>query len=159
MISVVSAELAQREDIAHIVRNLRERDRAEIFGLRWDDDEAALTDVIFAVAGPMWRVWHYQGEPVAMNGVVPERPGVVMAGAFGTDKFRYVARSIIRWGRDWCIPRLQAAGYHRGYAYAMAGNADGRRFIELLGGVKEAYLRKYGRNREDYILYAWRLDE
>lgn len=159
MTAVIATEPTQREDIAHIVRNLRERDRAEIFGLRWDDDEVSLTDTIFAVSGPMWRVWHYQGEPVAMSGVVPERPGVVMAGAFGTDKFSRVALSIVRWGTRWCIPRLQAAGYHRGYAYAMAANVDGRRFIELLGGVKEAYLHKYGRNREDYILYAWRLDE
>src|SRR5262249_48214134 len=109
VIDVVSAELSPREDIAHIVQNLRARDRAEIFGLRWDDDEEALIDSVFAVAGPMWRVWSYQGEPVAMNGIVPQRPGVVTAGAFGTDKFNRVIRPMIRWSRDWVIPRLKSA--------------------------------------------------
>lgn len=156
---VACIEDIRRGDVAHIVRNLRERDRREIFGLRWDDDEDALISEIFLVAGPMWRVWSYRGEPVAMNGVVPLRPGVVSAGAFGTVKWSYVARPMIRWSREWVIPRLHSAGYHRGEACALAANVDGRRFIELLGGRLEAYLWKYGRNREDYVLYHWRLDE
>jgi hypothetical protein len=156
---VIGMEDIRRGDIAHIVRNLRERDRREIFALRWDDDEDELISQLFVTAGPMWRVWSYRGEPVAMNGVLPLRPGVVSAAAFGTEKWHHVVRPMVRWSRYWVIPRLQAAGYHRGEACAMAANVDGRRFIELLGGKLEAYLHKYGRSREDFILYHWRLDE
>ena len=156
---VICVEDITREDIAHIVRNLRDRDRREIFALRWDDDEGELVDRTLAIAGPMWRVWRYQDEPVAINGVLPLRAGVVSAAAFGTDKWSHVVRPMIRWSRDWVIPRLKFHGYHRGEACALAANVDGRRFIELLGGRVEAYLHKYGRNREDFVLYAWRLDE
>ena len=145
--------------VAHIVRHLRPRDRVEIFGLRWDDDEAACVRDFCHVAGALWRIWYYDGEPVAMNGVLPIRPGVVVASAFGTDKWRHVIRPMTRWSLNWCIPALQRAGYHRGEAYALALNADGRAWIELLGGKIEAYLEQYGRNQETYILYAWRLNE
>jgi hypothetical protein len=157
--NVTGTDMITREDIAHIVANLRERDRVEIFGLRWDDNPDTLVRDICAVAGPMWRVWKYDGEPVAMNGVIPQRPGVCTCGAFGTEKWRHIVRAMTRWSRDWVIPRLQAAHYHRGEAIALASNTDGRRFIELLGGQIEAFLYHYGRQREDYILYAWRLDD
>jgi len=156
---VSPAETIERIDIAHIVRHLRARDRAEIFGLRWSDDEDQLVNDIAGVAGMMWRVWRYQGEPVAMNGIVPLRPGVVSAGAFGTDKWRHVVRAMTRWSREFVIPSLQLANYHRGEAMTLASNVDSRRWIESLGGQVEAYLHHYGRNREDYVLYAWRLDE
>jgi hypothetical protein len=148
-----------REDIAYIVRNMRDRDRREIFALRWDDDEDALIDQLHASAGAMWRLWFYQGEPVAMNGVLPLRKGVVCANAFGTDKWRHIVRPMIHWSVNWVIPCLKVAGWHRGEAYALAANADGRKFIELLGGKLEAYLYHYGREREDFVLYHWRLDE
>jgi len=156
---ILCRERIEREDIAHIVHHLRERDRREMFALRWDDNEEHLTDAIFAVAGPMWRLWCWRDEPVALSGIIPQRPGVVMAGAFGTERFPRVARAILSWGRRWVIPRLQAAQYHRGEAYALAANIDGQRFIEAMGGRKEAYLHKYGRDREDFVLFVWRLDE
>ena len=66
---------ASREGITHIVRNLRDRDRREIFALRWDDDEDALIDNVTANAGPLWRVWSWDSEPIAVSGVIPVRPG------------------------------------------------------------------------------------
>ena len=92
---VVCTDRIERDDIAYIVAHLRERDRREIYALRWDDEAEHLTDAIVAVAGPMWRVWFRSDEPVAMSGIVPQRPGVVMAGAFGTDKFPFAARAIL----------------------------------------------------------------
>ena len=82
------------------MRHLRERDRREIFALRWDDDEDALIDDITVYAGPMWRRVVLHGEPVAINGVIPVRPGVVIGGAFGTDKWRQALRPMTRWSRN-----------------------------------------------------------
>lgn len=159
MSEIVCTDAIALEDIAYIVRHLRERDRREIFGLRWDDNEDSFVNDVFAVSGPMWRLWRYRDEPVAMSGVVPQRPGVVMAGAFGTEKFHHVMRPMKRFAWNWVIPRLVTAQYHRAEAFALASNADGKFFIRMLGGKQEAYLRKYGRDREDYVLYVWRLDE
>lgn len=141
----------------HIVKNLRLRDRQEIFALRWDDDEAWFVTDILHVAGELWRMWSLDGEPVAVNGVVPVRPGVVAAGAFGTKKWRSIVRPMTRWSLEYVIPILKNSGHHRGEAYVLAANTDSRRWIELLGGEIEAALKGYGRGREDFLLYAWDL--
>lgn len=153
----VRSTLVGKEGLAHIVANLRPRDRAEIFGMRWDDDEKLLVEQINLAAGDLWRMWWVDDEPVAVNGVCPIRPGVVIAGAFGTNKWRRTIRAMTRWSLDYVIPVLVRAGYHRGEAYVLAVNTDSRRWIELLGGEVEALLKGFGRSREDYLLYAWDL--
>jgi RimJ/RimL family protein N-acetyltransferase len=155
--SGVGMHEVSREGITHIVRNLRERDRREIFALRWNDDEDALIEDINRAAGAMWKVWSWDSEPVSINGVLPVRPGVVICGAFGTDQWRKTLRPMTHWSRDFVIPALQASGYHRGEAHVLAANTDSRRWIEMLGGKVEALLQGYGRNREDFLLYAWDL--
>lgn len=148
-----------REGITHIVRNLRARDRHELFALRWHDNEDQLIADIEQVAHAMWKVWSWDGEPVAMNGVVPLRPGVAAACAFGTSKWRFVVRDITRWSREWVIPALRASNYHRGEAHVLASNSDSRRWIEALGGEVECLLHGYGKHREDFLLYAWDLTQ
>jgi len=143
-----------RAGLTHIVCHLRPRDRQEIFALRWDDDDKALIDAVLAYAGDMWKIWSCDGEPVAVSGVVPVRPGVVIASAFGTAKWRTVLRPMTRWFQGFVIPVLKTSGYHRGEAYVLATNTDSRRWIELFGGEIEAFLKGYGRNREDFLLYA-----
>jgi len=156
---MIRMHTASREGITHIVRNLRDRDRREIFALRWDDDEDALIDNITANAGPLWRVWSWDNAPIAVSGVVPVRPGVVICGAFGTEQYRKAVRPIAHWARTFIIPALQRSNYHRAEAYALASNTDGRAFIELIGGEVEALLQGYGRNREDFLLYTWDLTQ
>jgi hypothetical protein len=143
--------------LRYIVDHLRARDRREIFALRWNDDEEQLVAEVSAAAGDLWRMWALDGEPVAVNGVVPVRPGVVIAGAFGTARWRSIVKPMTRWSLDYVIPILKQAGYHRGEAYVLAENTDSRRWIELLGGEVEAVLKGFGRQREDFLLYAWDL--
>jgi hypothetical protein len=102
-------------------------------------------------------MWSLEGEPVAVNGVVPVRPGVVIAGAFGTPRWRSIIKPMTRWSLDYVIPLLRRANYHRGEAYVLSENTDSRRWIELLGGEVEAVLKGFGRQREDFLLYAWDL--
>lgn len=153
----VEATPVRPDGLRYIVRNLRSRDRDEIFALRWTDDEDQFVAEVCATAGDLWRMWSVDGEPVAVNGVVPVRPGVVIAGAFGTNKWRSVVRPMTRWSLDYVIPLLHRAGYHRGEAYVLARNTDSRRWIELLGGEVQAVLTGFGRGREDFLLYAWDL--
>ena len=146
-----------REGLTYIVSHLRARDRTEIFALRWDDSEAELVEHIFAMAGALWQMWLLDGEPVAVNGVIMARPGVVIGCAFGTDKWLHAVRPITRWSREFVFPALRGAGYHRGEAYSLVSHTDSRRWIEGMGGEIEALLKGYGRHREDFLLYAWDL--
>jgi hypothetical protein len=143
--------------LRYIVGHLRPRDRREIFALRWNDDEEQLVQEVSAAAGELWRMWAVDSEPVAVNGVVPVRPGVVIAGAFGTPRWRSIIKPMTRWSLDYVIPILKQAGFHRGEAYVLSENTDSRRWIELLGGEIEAVLKGFGRQREDFLLYAWDL--
>jgi len=145
--------------IHHIVMNLRDCDRAEIMALRWDDDLEGLSAEVAGFAGPMWRIWTVDDEPASIMGITPIRPGVVMGGAFGTPLWRFTAPRMLRWGWRWAIPRLRAAGVHRGESYALACNTENRAFIEAAGGEVEALLEGYGRNGEDFLLYRWRFQD
>lgn len=153
----VEATPVVAQGLRYIVHNLRPRDRREIFALRWSLDEEAFVAEVCSVAGDLWRMWAVDGEPVAVNGVVPVRPGVVIAGAFGTRRWRQVIRPMTRWSLDYVIPTIRASNYHRGEAYVLAENTDSRRWIESLGGEVEAVLKGFGGGREDYLLYAWDL--
>ena len=148
-----------RDEVAHIVNNLRPRDHAEIFALRWDDDPNKLTADILTYAHAMWRIFTVDAEPVAMAGVVPVRPGVAVAASFGTELWPRVVRPITRFAREWTIPRLQAAHFHRAETYVLATNHDSRNWLFALGAREEACLTGYGRNQENFILYAWRLQD
>lgn len=149
----------RHEHVAHIVKNLRASDRAECSAVRWVDDDDHLTQDLMTVVGKLWRVWLWDGEPVAINGVVPIRPGVVICSSLGTDKWRYVIRPMTHWSREWLIPCLQLSKYHRGEAYVAAANTQSARWVRALGAQPEAYLWHYGKNREDFVLYTWRLDD
>ena len=147
------------EAIKHLVQNMREIDRREVYALRWNDDEDALITTLLAFAGDLWRVWLLDGVPVAVNGATPIRPGVAGASAFGTDDFWRVVVPMTRWSINWLIPALARSGYHRGEAYVAANNTRSIRWMSILGATQEAYLHGYGRDQEDYRLYTWRLDE
>ena len=152
--SHITATAVTQEGLTHIARNLRERDRAEIFALRWTDDEADLVRDIAAVAGDLWRMWFVDQEPVAVAGVCPMRPGVAIAGAFGTDRWHRVVRSITKFGVGFIVPVLRSNKYHRLETYILAENTDSRAWVELMGGKLEAVLHGYGRGREDFLLYV-----
>lgn len=154
---MIEARPVTREALSHIAHNLRDRDRQEIFALRWSDDVDQFVDDVFGYMGELWRIWVLDGEPIAVNGVLPVRPGVVIAGAFGTPKWRAAIKPMTRWSRDYLIPVLKLSKYHRGEAYVLATNTDSRRWIEALGGEVETLLHGYGKHREDFLLYAWDL--
>jgi RimJ/RimL family protein N-acetyltransferase len=154
MSGAVAMHHVTRPALAYIVQNMRARDRAEIFALRWDDDEDAFIDMMMSVAGELWRIWTLDDEPVAVTGVVPVRPGVAIGAAFGTDKWRQVVRPMTRWAQTFIIPVLKGANYHRLEAYMLAANTDARRWVEHFGAEIEAVLRGYGRSREDFLLYV-----
>jgi hypothetical protein len=150
---------ATAQNIRYIVENMRERDFKEIMALRWDNDTGPLINDMARMAGPMWRVWEKDGKPVTICGVTFLRPGVVLIGAFGTRQWASAIKYLMPWVRKWLIPRLVAANVHRMECYALASATNSRKLIEALGGEIETLLHHYGREREDFILYVWRLDD
>src|SRR6185437_2319284 len=79
--------------------------------------------------------------------------------AFGTDQWPRALLSMTRHAWNFILPALISIKTHRAEAYVLADNGDARRWIESIGGEQEALLRGYGRAGEDFILYAWRLND
>lgn len=156
---ITEHEVSDREPgaLAYVVANLRERDKREIYALRFDDDPMALLRELMLMVNAAWRIWAADGEPVAVMGATPSRPGVAMLACFGTDQWDLAVPAMLRYGRYALPVRLDAHGVHRAEAHALADNHDAARFIALSGGVQEAVLHEYGRGREDFLLYRWRV--
>lgn len=95
-------------------------------------------------------------EPVAAFGALgsPLHPQLKMAWAFGTAKFRRAVPAIGREVESW-KPHLIAEGVHRIEARSLVGHDLAGRWMAGLGAEREAVLRKYGRNGEDFELWAW----
>ena len=142
--------------LRHVVLNMRERDRAEIYALRWDDDPERHVRDILPWMGEMCWTWERDGVPVSVQGTQPVRPGVWQNFAFGTDAWPHVVLDMTRHSRRFIIPALLRVGFHRAECRALLDHADSRRWIvEGLGGRQEAILRGLGRNGEDFVSYAW----
>lgn len=141
------------EAVHYIARNLRAIDREEVYALRFHDNDFLLTNEV--IACPLtWVAWH-DGFPVAVLGAVEVTPGVWSMHCFGTDAFGRIALPLTRFAVKTFRPMLFGElGAHRLQADALAKNTESCRWIELLGGHKEAVLKGRGRKGEDFVTYA-----
>jgi hypothetical protein len=150
---LVKADLGS---LLYICRNLREADRDELFATRWSDDPDALAAEAFTRWGEMAYIAHGQdGMPIAAIGATPCWGGVWSAWMFGTDRFGEVGKGLTRWVKKVMIPSIVDAGCHRAEARSLGSHAVAHRWMETLGAKPESVLRRYGRNKEDFVLYVW----
>lgn len=99
------------------------------------------------------------GEPVAVVAAAELWPGVWQVGMFATDRWHEVALPVTRWIRRALIPALIEAGAHRAHCYSLADRPASEDWLRHLGAQDEGLLRGFGRNREDFVLFAWRLED
>jgi hypothetical protein len=97
--------------------------------------------------------------PLAVWGMTQRRSGVGAGFAFGTQDWGASLLPMLRQIREFVIPFLREAGYHRVEAAALARRDDVARFMRLIGAEPEALLRGYGSAGEDFISYRWLRDE
>ena len=145
--------------LRHVVLNLRERDRAEIFALRWDDDPEGFLREALPQCGAMTWIWERDGVPVSIQGALPVRPGVWTAFAFGTGGWPGVVLDMTRHSRRFIMPALLRAGFRRCECRALASHVDSRKWILSLGAYEEATLERYGRRGETFVSYVWRPED
>lgn len=143
-------------DALDIAQRMRPADRSEILATRWSDDlepvalDASMSTLAFCLAGE---------RPIAAIGGAPRHPGVWTAWMFATDEFPRIGRAATAFARRAILPAMIRAGAHRIEMRSAADHTEAHRWIEVLGGRAEATLREYGRDRRDFLLYAWRRDE
>jgi hypothetical protein len=142
--------------VEYVCLNMREIDRAEVFGMRAHDDALILAREIVAVA-PYGKVGvaAHEGRPAAIVGVTPLWPGVWSAWAFGTDEWDRVAIELTRYALRVLRPFILERGAHRMQCESRIDHVEAHRWLELLGARPESILRRYGRDGSDYVQFAW----
>jgi hypothetical protein len=57
------------------------------------------------------------------------------------------------------LPSLVEGGVHRIECRSFMGRNDTHKWLTSLGAYPEAVLAAFGRQREDFVLYAWLADD
>jgi RimJ/RimL family protein N-acetyltransferase len=142
--------------LLYVCRNLREADRAEIFASRWTDDP----DELAIEAATRWGDFSYiafggDGVPIASVGASPLHPGVWSGWMMATDDFHTIGKQLTRWMRKVMIPAVVEAGCHRAEARSAAEHHEAHAWMRMLGAKREAVLRQFGREKQDFHLFVW----
>jgi hypothetical protein len=140
--------------LRHVVHNMREWDRKEIFATRnaYDPDDFAA--FIEMVPGPKWIAWAGD-EPVASIGCCPFWPGVWSPWCFGTDRFPEASLLLTRLGKRVIIPGVREAGGRRLEVKSIEGHEDAQAWLTRCFGCHlEATHPKYGRDGETFHTFV-----
>lgn len=140
--------------VGHIAYNLRQADRDELAAMMDRFDSARIARA--SVRAPYGFVaCSDDGIPVACMGAAPWWPGVYQVGMFATAAWPSVALAVTRHVKQSWIPGIRQAGVRRAHAFSLASHVEAHRWIELLGGVLEGRLERFGSGGEDFMLYRW----
>ena len=144
-------------DASYIAANMREHDFREI-GCLWKDWSAVSCGMAAARASiPGWSwVVLYDGQPAACYGfsyAAPFDPEHWQAWAFGTDRFKRCVPLITKHLKS--IRDLVEQHCRRLQVITYTEHDIAHGWIEALGAEREGLLRSYGRNGEDFYIYAW----
>lgn len=145
-------------DIYFTALNMRDRDFLEISAVSFCDTRETLATEIgrtWSASGNCLACCSDNGEPIAILNYVPIRPGVWSMGLFATDKIKQIGLSLTKLVCYDIIPALDRAKAHRVECHSIDGYDEIHRWLEFCGMRKESVIRKYGKNEEDFINFAW----
>lgn len=144
-------------DASYIAANLRPEDAREIVCLwkDWDTRKLGYCAVETAVADMAWSAW-YGGQPAVAFGFSHASafdPDHWQAWAFGTGRFKRCVPTMTRYLQS--VRSRIEKDCRRLQAITHTEHVSAHRWIEGFGGRQEGLLRCYGRNGEDFAIYAW----
>lgn len=142
------------ETVLYVVKNMRERDREEIYNLRWDDNPFTILNDVMAQRNFAWVAWH-ENKPAVVFGGAPLHPGVWSMFCFGTDVFHHLALGLTRFAKQTVMPTLFGEmEAHRLQCDSHEKHVSAHKWLRVLGASREGVKRAYGRDGADYHTYA-----
>jgi hypothetical protein len=146
---------ADLSSAAYIAANIRAQDKREIRAVYQYRDNLELAAYCLTASPHVAYIAELRGEPVAVYGMTQPMPHIAVGWAYGTDKFRRVAPALTRHILTVGIPSMFARGVHRIEVRSIVDHDISHRWLANgLGGAFEGICKGYGRNREDFALYA-----
>lgn len=156
---MIVIEQAGAREVSFVAAHMRAADRREIYCQRVDDCARTMA-LTMAYASPVHCYAAFDaGSPVAAFGASEQHPNMWTGWAFGTKQMRRAVPAISRHIRRHMIPDLLKAGAHRVEVRSIVGHDIAHRWLASLGAEREASLRGFGKNGEDFILFAWRREQ
>lgn len=144
--------------IYNVALNMRQRDYEEIAALCFCENRKELADQLA-------RSWADHKTTIVcgtkeLGGIaaltyIPMRKGVWNLGLFATNNFQKIHLSLTKLVINSIIPVLDNANAHRVEAQSIAGYKTVHNWLKFLGLKEESVLKGYGRNKEDFINFAW----
>ena len=143
------------EGALYVARNMRAKDRQEVYALMFD--AASDEDVARAACQTPDTAWEFRvdGRPVSVMGVTPLWPGVWSAWMLATDEYLKVILAMTKLCRRVIMPMLWNAGAHRLEAKSVSHHHVAHGWLEHMGATLENVLENYGKNGEDFYVFAW----
>jgi hypothetical protein len=143
-------------DMCFLVDNMRPEDREEIMAIQpagTTNDQLVGRAMQFAERGPQ-LVHKVGGEPVAVQGIVQLWPGVWSCYAWGTERWPKAVLSLTKTSKRVILPYMQAHRAHRAQAVSLGTHHSAHRWLELLGFEREGRLVRFGREGQDFVIFA-----
>lgn len=137
-----------------VAMNMRDWDAREIFANRFHDDREQIARDAVRMGETVGWVSGLE-RPIAAFGCFQMWPGVWSMWLFATDEFRHIGISMTKLIVRHIVPMLWNAGAHRLEARSMEGHHDAQRWLEVIGARREGTLKGYGRDGQDFYVYAW----
>lgn len=141
-------------NLLYIAQRMRQLDREEIYATRWEDDPKKLASDAMLIPQMSWIAASH-GEPVAAGGAIPVHPCVWSVWMFATDKWPSVALGSTKKALS-LISHLQGpVGATRIECKSHHLHVVAHKWLEFLGARCESRIHKYGKNGEDFFVFAW----
>ena len=154
MSSSTEIVVARYRDVVEISRNMRPADADEILPLIWGHTPENLAALVLA-GGELIFVARHGSTPVAAFGAVEIKPSNWQVWAFATPQWPKVVLAVSKYLRRRIMPIVEGRGGNRAECWSLSTHTDAHRWIEMMGGEREATVSDYGPHRKTYHLYAW----
>lgn len=145
-----------RADVSYICWNMRDIDKAEVYGLRGHTNPGLLTtEVIHAASVGKAGICYWNGRPAALIGISPLWPGVWTAWSFGTDDWSRCAGRLTRYALRELQPHVRERA-HRLQCESRFDHTEAHKWLLRIGAQIDGQMPGYGRDGSDYIMFSWR---
>lgn len=150
-------EAVTEANIRYVAERMRERDVAEFSAMSYFSDRQNAADLLvenYAEYPGLECCTLDDGTPVGIGGVIWTRPNVASMLFFATDDFDKIVVSLTRHSAKNIFSPAKVIA-HRIECFSLASYTQMQQWVELFGLRKEAVLSQYGKNGEDFFVYAW----
>lgn len=145
--------------VSYVLANLRACDAAEVWPVCPHDITPERMAQFLCDQSALGRILLHDDIPAVVVGAAEQQPGVWSPWMFATDAFPHLWRETVRYIKHDLTPELIARGCHRAHVHSIVGHPDAGKLLRYLGFTREGTNRAFGRDRQDYDLYAYIVPE